>query len=86
MAPTSYNGIVTNMSTVDAVSLKLPTFWTAGLSAWLAQVESQFALRRVTQDDTKCHYVVASLDNSTAQRAPSILASPPATEKYQAIK
>ena len=74
------------MSTVDAVSLKLPTFWTAGPSSWFAQVESQFALRRVTQDDTKYYHVVASLDNSTAQRALSILASPPATEKYQAIK
>ena len=86
MTPTSYNGIVTNMSTVDAVSLKLPTFWTAVPSAWFAQVESQFALRGVTQDDTKYHHVVASLDNSTAQLALSILASPPATEKYQAIK
>ena len=74
------------MSTVDAVSLKLPIFWSAGPSAWFAQVESQFALRGVTQDDTKYHHVVASLDNSTAQRALSILASPPATEKYQAIK
>ena len=71
------------MSTVDAVSLKLPIFWSAGPSAWFAQVESQFALRGVTQDDTKYHHVVASLDNSTAQRALSILASPPATEKYQ---
>ena len=74
------------MSTVDAVLLKLPTFWTAGPSAWFEQVESQFALRGVTQDGTKYHHVVASLDNTTAQRALSILASPPATEKYQAIK
>ena len=86
VTPTSYNGIVTNMSTVDAVSLKLPTIWTAGPSAWFAQVESQFALRGVTQDDTKYHHVVASLDNSTAQRTLSILVSPPATEKYQLIK
>ena len=30
-----------------------PTCWTSSPSAWFAQAEAQFVLRRITQDDTK---------------------------------
>ena len=71
---------------VDAVSVKLPTFWTTSPTAWFAQAEAQFAIRGVTQDDTKYYHVVAALDTSTATRTVSLLSSPPTTDKYSAIK
>ena len=71
---------------VDAVSVKLPTFWTTSPTAWFAQAEAQFAIRGVTQDDTKYYHVVAALDTSTATRTVSLLSSPPTTDKLAIAK
>lgn len=72
--------------TIDAVAIKLPTFWTSSPQAWFLQAEAQFAIRGVTQDDTKYFHVVAALDTATANRALSLLTSPPEHGKYQALK
>ena len=67
---------------VDAVSVKLPTFWTSSPSAWFTQAEAQFVLRGVTQYGTKYYHVVSALDYATVTRALSIIISPPETEKF----
>ena len=66
---------------LEAVTLKLPTFWTTCPLAWFAQTEAQFSLRNISSDDTKYYYVVAALDANTATRALSIISSPPAEQK-----
>ncbi|GFS05633.1 Gag pol protein, partial [Elysia marginata] len=74
------------MATVESIALKLPTFWVSSPLAWFAQAEAQFALRNISQDETKYYHVVAALDTTTANRALSVLTSPPSTDKYNAIK
>jgi hypothetical protein len=69
-----------------AVSLKLPTFWTAQPRAWFIQVEAQFKLRGITQDSTQYAYVVAALDQHTAERLLDLLENPPATNLYMSLK
>lgn len=71
---------------VAAVALKLPTFWTKNPDVWFLQVEAQFGLRKITDDDTKYHYVVAALDQNTAASILHVLNNPPTTEKYQDLK
>ena len=71
---------------LEAVTLKLPTFWTTCPLAWFAQTEAQFSLRNISSDDTKYYYVVAALDANTAMRALSIISSPPAEQKYELLK
>ncbi|KAK3803425.1 hypothetical protein RRG08_041015 [Elysia crispata] len=71
---------------VESVALKLPTFWVSSPSAWFAQAEAQFALKSISQDETKYYHVVASLDTTTATRALSIITNPPTTNKYPVIK
>ena len=71
---------------MDAVSLKLPTFWTSTPTTWFAQAEAQFIVRNITNYDTKYYYVVAALDSSTANRAKSLLVAPITNNKYDAIK
>ena len=73
-------------STIEAVALKLPTFWTSCPEAWFAQAEAQFSIRSITADNTKYSYVVSALDTTTATRALSILTSPPLDNKYDTIK
>ena len=70
----------------QAVSLKLPTFWTLQPKVWFHQTESQFVSRQITTSSTKYHYVVAALDQDTAQRILDLLGSPPAADPYTAIK
>ena len=72
---------------VQAVSLKLPTFWTlVQPEVWFHQAESQFVSRQITTSSTKYHYVVAALDQDTAQRILDLLDPPPAADPYTAIK
>ena len=69
-----------------AVTLKLPTFWTSQPGVWFAQAEAQFALRRITNDDTKYFYVLAALDQPTAIRLIDLINRPPSVNKYKALK
>ncbi|KAJ8405679.1 hypothetical protein AAFF_G00316590 [Aldrovandia affinis] len=71
---------------MHAVALKLPEFWQELAAVWFAQAEAQFALRGITQEDTKYYYVVAALNSSTASRVLSLLQDPPEADKYVALK
>ena len=57
---------------IKVVALKLPT-------------EALFALCNISSDDTRYFYVVAALDSQTATRNLSVIASPPLTNKYEAL-
>ncbi|XP_077976158.1 uncharacterized protein LOC144432025 [Styela clava] len=75
-----------NKAGLTAVSLKLPIFWTKNPAVWFHQVEAQFAVRNITTDETKYHYVVAALDENTAASILNVLNNPPETNKYQDLK
>ena len=60
-----------------AVSLKLPEFCTSHFRVWFQQTEAQFALMQVTADNTKYFYVVAALDQDSAQKVIDLLENSP---------
>ena len=71
---------------VDAVSLKLPTFWASQPEVWFAQAEAQFRLRKIEVDETKYYYVIAALDQETAARLMDLICQPPEDDKYETLK
>ena len=71
---------------VNAVGIKLPTFWTSQPNVWFTQAEAQFHIRNITQDSTKYYYVVSALDQTTAVRLLDYLNHPPANGKYDGLK
>lgn len=73
-------------STTAAVSLKLPVFWSTQPKSWFCQAEAQFAIRKISEDETKYYYVIAALDSEVAGRISSFLENPPEKEKYASIK
>jgi hypothetical protein len=66
--------------------LKLPQFWPADLQIWLAQVESQFATRKITDQDTKFHYVITSLLPEVAGEIRDLLIQKPTNDVYDKLK
>ena len=66
---------------VDAVALKLPTFWAKQPDVWFYQAEALFHIRNITKDETKYYFVVAALDQTTAGRLQDTLSNPPTDNK-----
>ncbi|KAJ3662282.1 hypothetical protein Zmor_006637 [Zophobas morio] len=65
---------------------KLPVFWQRDPQLWFAQVEAQFHSLRIRTDITKYFTVVAALDSSVLQHVADVIANPPESNKYDAIK
>ncbi|XP_037564860.1 uncharacterized protein LOC119444552 [Dermacentor silvarum] len=71
---------------ISTIDVKLPPFWTADPVLWFLQVESQFAARRITADQTKYHHMVDSLPPTTASEVRDLLVAPPAVNAYTTLK
>ena len=67
---------------VNAVSVKLPTFWREQPELWFAQAESQFRLRGVTDENTKFDHVITSLDVITEANVSDLIRNRPTTTPY----
>ena len=61
---------------MDAVALKLPTFWTSQPEVWFAQIKAQFNLHTIVADDTNYYYVIAALDQEAAPRLVDLIGQP----------
>ena len=71
---------------VSSVQIKLPPFWPKGPELWFAQIESQFATRRITVSRTKFDYVVSSLSLEFATEVRDLLLRPPEEAPYEVLK
>lgn len=63
--------------------VKIPPFWPEKPAIWFAQLEGQFAIRRITDNATKFYHVLANLDRQCAAEIEDILIGPP---DYEALK
>ena len=62
----------------NATTVKLPDFWTTNAEIRFHQADAQIALRHIISDETKYYwaYVLAALDQNTAQRLLDLLSGP----------
>lgn len=70
----------------SSVAVKLPEFWKSDPAMWFAQAESQFILANVVKDSTKFHHIVAKVDQTVICHIADLVADPPVTDKYKAVK
>lgn len=67
------------------VSNKLPDFWVDMPRLWFAQFEAVMAPQK-QGEDTKFNMVIAKLGRDSIQQVSDLLTSPPAENKYAALK
>lgn len=73
-------------SGIQAVTVKLPEFWTDDPEIWFLRAEAQFRAKSITVDQTKFDYVITALDNRAAAEVKAVLVNPPEQGKYNALK
>lgn len=69
-----------------AVAVHAAKFWPEKPALWFANMDAQFILRGITQEDTKYYHVVAQLDAKSAAEVEDILLNPPAENKYTRLR
>ncbi|XP_059225797.1 uncharacterized protein LOC131997933 [Stomoxys calcitrans] len=71
---------------ISRLAVKAPPFWRADPLLWFKQMESQFLMAGVTQDATKFHTVVASIESNILEKAAEIIVNPPSENMYDTLK
>lgn len=69
-----------------AVGIKQTPFWIRKPAMWFLQLEAQFALAGITQDMTKYHHVLSSINEDIMEDLEDVLSKPPTTGKYEHLK
>ena len=69
-------------SQLNAVSVKLPEFWSTAPEVWFARAEAQFSIKNITQDQTKYEFVISALDIKSVEEVQGFLINLPEAEKY----
>ena len=71
---------------VNAVAFKLPVFYKSNPDMWFAAVEAQFALRKITEEDTMYFHVVQGLEEQVALQVSQYTRKKPKEDPYTKLK
>lgn len=50
------------VDTIAAPAMRIPAFWLEKIAVWFRQLEPQFTIAKITDDETKYRYVICQLD------------------------
>lgn len=80
------SGVETGRSECSRVAVKVPPFWPNNVRLYFAQVEANFRVSNVTQEQTKFDTLVAALDSQTLSHATDLVYDPPKVTPYKKLK
>ncbi|GBN51113.1 hypothetical protein AVEN_266630-1 [Araneus ventricosus] len=66
--------------------MKLPPLWEGECSSLFIQVEANFRVAQITNDDTKYNYMLAATNSNTLGAVLDLIVAKPTDNKYQALK
>lgn len=66
-------------ATVRKVAVRLPVFWPEEPELWFAQLEGQFTICGITDDDTRYAYVLSRIEPQQAREIRDVIKKPPST-------
>lgn len=67
----------------NMMNIKIPPFWPEKPSIWFAQVEGQFAIANIKDNNAKFYHILATLDRQYAAEVEDILTGPPDYDKLK---
>ncbi|KAF6213050.1 hypothetical protein GE061_010764 [Apolygus lucorum] len=68
------------------VHFQPPPFWKTAVPTWFHRLEAGFRIKGILDDNDQYDIVVNALDNSVLVHVTDLLAKPPLTNKYEALK
>ncbi|GFQ93499.1 uncharacterized protein TNCT_342891 [Trichonephila clavata] len=82
----SHENVSAESSEINRVAVKPPPFWRNKPNLWFFQLEAQFDVANITQDQTKYNIVLSALDEHILDFIEGISFNPPTENKYIALK
>jgi hypothetical protein len=70
---------------INRIGIRVPPFWSEKPDVLFAQLDGQFALSNITQDETNFYYVISQLDSKYAA-VKGVIMNFPLTCRYDRIK
>ena len=74
------------VSGVNAVTVKLPDFYEHDPEMWFVRAESQFRTKKIVDDLTKFDHLIQCLSEKVARRVRKIILNPPTTNRVATLK
>jgi len=71
---------------VSKIAVRVPPFWPEEPELWFLQLEGQFALCGITDDEAKYAHVLSKIEPRQAREIKDVLIHPPTADKYRTIK
>jgi len=73
-------------SRMAKIAIRIPPFWPEEPELWFTQLEGQFTLCGVTDDESRYAHVLSKIEPAQAREIKDVITRPPATDKYKALK
>jgi len=71
---------------VSKIVIRVPPFWPEEPELWFLQLERQFALCGITDDEAKYAHVLSKIEPGQAREIKDMIIHPPTADKYRTIK
>ncbi|XP_013180795.1 PREDICTED: uncharacterized protein LOC106127255, partial [Papilio xuthus] len=78
--------VMDDNSDICRVNVSMPPFWPEKPLLWFSQIESQFCISKIKDDDIKFHLLITNLDRRYISDIEDLITSPPTTGKYEKLK
>jgi len=71
---------------VSKIAVRIPPFWPEEPELWFMQLEGQFTLCGITDDEAKYAHVLSKIEPTQAREIKDVITRPPTTDKYRTLK
>jgi len=73
-------------SRITKIAVRIPPFWPEEPELWFTQLEGQFTLCGINDDEARYAHVLSKIEPMQAREIKDVITRPPMTEKYKTLK
>jgi len=71
---------------ISKIAVRIPPFWPEEPELWFMQLEGQFTLCGITDDEARYAHVLSKIEPKQAREIKDVITRPPTTDKYKTLK